>query len=133
VLWKSSQIAALLDFESVSYGSFVYDLMVTVFAWCYRDGLVTADAEALVLGYDAVRPLAHRERAAFEVESALACLRFATSRITDFELRRVGEAPPARDFRRFLARLAAVESGVLSPIRERLQRGEASENGRNGT
>jgi homoserine kinase type II len=126
VLWQGSRIAALLDFESVSLGSFVYDLMVTVFAWCYRDQLVSADAEAMVLGYAGVRPLAANERAALEVESALACLRFASSRITDFELRRVGDAAPGRDFRRFLSRLAAVEAGVLAPIRERLDRGSQS-------
>jgi homoserine kinase type II len=126
VLWQGSRIAALLDFESVSLGPFVYDLMVTVFAWCYRDQLVGADAEAMVLGYASVRPLEANERAALEVESALACLRFACSRITDFELRRTGNAAPGRDFRRFLSRLAAVEAGVLAPIRERLERGSPS-------
>jgi homoserine kinase type II len=126
VLWQGPRIAALLDFESVSLGPFVYDLMVTVFAWCYRDQLVSADAEAMVLGYASVRPLEANERAALEVESALACLRFASSRITDFELRRAGDAAPGRDFRRFLARLAAVEAGVLAPIRERLERGSQS-------
>jgi homoserine kinase type II len=126
VLWQGSRIAALLDFESVSLGPFVYDLMVTVFAWCYRDHLVSADAEAMVLGYASVRPLEADERAALEVESALACLRFASSRITDFELRRAGDSAPGRDFRRFLSRLAAVEAGVLAPIRERLERGSQS-------
>jgi homoserine kinase type II len=118
VLWQGPRIAALLDFESVSLGSFVYDLMVTVFAWCFRDGLVQADASAMIHGYDAVRPLTRAEWQAFEVEAAFACLRFATTRITDFELRRAGNAPPGRDFRRFMARLAAIESGVLRPMRK---------------
>lgn len=118
VLWQGPRIAALLDFESVSLGSFAYDLMVTVFAWCFRDELVTADARAMIEGYDAVRPLSGAERRAFDVEAAFACLRFATTRITDFELRRAGGAPPGRDFRRFLTRLAAIEAGALRPLQE---------------
>ncbi|HEV8551038.1 MAG TPA: homoserine kinase [Polyangiaceae bacterium] len=116
VLWQGDSIAALLDFESAFHGPFVYDLMVTVAAWCYGDtfdlGLVTA----LVEGYTSARPLTSAERRAVPVEGALACLRFATSRITDFELRtREGERP-ARDFRRFLARLSAIVDGRLSPV-----------------
>jgi homoserine kinase type II len=118
VLWQGPRIAALLDFESVSFGSFAYDLMVTVFAWCFRDGLVQADAAAMVAGYDALRPLSEAEWQALETEAAFACLRFATTRITDFELRRAGDSPPSRDFRRFLTRLAAIESGVMRRIRK---------------
>ena len=118
VLWQGPRIAALLDFESVSLGSFVYDLMVTVFAWCFRDGLAEADAAAMVEGYAAVRPLSGPEWQALEVEGAFACLRFATTRITDFELRRADGAAPGRDFRRFLTRLAAIEAGALRPLRK---------------
>lgn len=116
VLWQGGELAALLDFESVYEGPFVYDLLVTVLAWCFRDELSLPEAQALVSGYDAVRPLEPGERAAFEVEAALACLRFATTRLTDFELR-AESAPPARDYRRFLTRLAAIESGALAPLR----------------
>jgi hypothetical protein len=72
-----------------------------------------------------VRPLSGAEWAALDVESAFACLRFATTRITDFELRRENGAPPVRDFRRFLARLAAVEAGALDELRARVQRAPA--------
>jgi homoserine kinase type II len=125
VLWQGAEIAALLDFESVCRGSYVYDLMVTVFAWCYRSALELDHATAMVEGYLAVRPLSDGEWAAFEVESAFACLRFATTRMTDFELRREHGAPPVRDFRRFLARLAAVEAGVLGELRARVKRAPA--------
>ena len=128
VLWQGGEIAALLDFESVCRGSYVYDLMVTVFAWCYRSELELEHAVAMVDGYQSLRPLSGAEWAALEVESAFACLRFATTRITDFELRRDNGAPPVRDFRRFLARLAAVEAGVLGELRARVKRG-ASEPG----
>ena len=116
VLWQGGEIAALLDFESAFHGPFVYDLMVTIAAWCYRDAFELPLVAALVEGYEAARPLGADERRAVRVEGALACLRFATSRITDFELRaREGERP-ARDFRRFLARLDAIATGELASV-----------------
>jgi homoserine kinase type II len=116
VLWHSGELAALLDFESAFHGPFVYDLMVTIAAWCYRDAFDLPLVGALVEGYVAERPLDAAERRAVRVEGALGCLRFVTSRITDFELRaRAGERP-ARDFRRFLARLDAITSGELASV-----------------
>jgi homoserine kinase type II len=115
VLWQKGELAALLDFESVFHGPFVYDLMVTIAAWCYRDAFDVSLARALVDGYVGARPLTPAERASVRVEGALACLRFVTSRITDFELRAAPGARPARDFRRFLARLEAIEAGLLDP------------------
>ncbi|MFO7180144.1 MAG: homoserine kinase [Pseudomonadota bacterium] len=120
VLFRGDRVAALLDFESVSFGSFVYDVAVTVLAWCYRDALIPELARALGSGYARVRRPTGAELAALDVEAALACLRFATTRITDFELRRAPNAPPGRDYRRFLQRLAAVERGALEPLREAL-------------
>jgi homoserine kinase type II len=116
VLWQGSELSALLDFESAAWGNFAYDLMVTALAWCFRDALVTENAKALFEGYGSVRSLTPGERAALPVEGALGCLRFATSRITDFELRRREGAPPARDFRRFFTRLAAIEQGAFAPV-----------------
>jgi len=116
VLWKNGEVAALLDFESAFHGPFVYDLMVTLAAWCYRDAFELSLVAALVEGYTAERPLDAAERRAVRVEGALGCLRFVTSRITDFELRaREGERP-ARDFRRFLARLDAIARGELASV-----------------
>jgi homoserine kinase type II len=119
VLWGDSEtILALLDFESASFGPFAYDLMVTALAWCFVDTLALPNVRALFEGYASVRVPAAEERRALEVEGALACLRFATTRITDFELRARPGEPPARDFRRFLQRLDALESGVLDAARD---------------
>jgi Ser/Thr protein kinase RdoA (MazF antagonist) len=83
-------------------------------AWCYGDSLDATLALGLFGGYCAERPLSGQELAALEVEGALACLRFATTRITDFSLRTAPGEEPKRDYRRFLARLGALESGALS-------------------
>jgi Ser/Thr protein kinase RdoA (MazF antagonist) len=108
---------ALLDFESAFSGPFLYDLVVTIAAFCYRSDFEVALAVAMVEGYEAERPLGARERRpeTVRVEGALGCLRFVTSRITDFELRAAPGTPPARDYRRFFARLDAIEAGALDP------------------
>ena len=114
VLWtKDGELLALLDFESACYGAFAYDVMVTIAAWCYGQSFDLELVEAFLAGYHAVRPITGAEVAALKVEGAVGCLRFATTRITDFSLRAEPGQPPVRDYRRFLARLSAIESGVL--------------------
>lgn len=116
VLWAHGELAALLDFESAFHGPFVYDLLVTVCAWCFRSSFELANVRALSDGYQAVRPLTRAEIAAVPVEGALACLRFVSSRLTDFELRALPGAPPGRDYRRFFQRLEAIESGAFQDL-----------------
>jgi homoserine kinase type II len=116
VLWQGGQIRALLDFESACSNNFAYDLMVTALAWCYRAAFELSLVQALFDGYSAVRPLPPAEVAALRVEGAVGCLRFAATRLTDFSLRVPDGATPVRDYRRFLDRLRALESGALDPI-----------------
>lgn len=116
VLFRGEEIAALLDFESASFGPFAFDLMVTLEAWCYGDAFDEALVEALLSGYEGVRPLEPGERDALLVEGAIAALRFATTRITDFSMRAAEGTPPGRDYRRFLARLEELERGLLHRI-----------------
>ncbi len=116
VLWDGDQLAVLLDFESASTGVFMYDLMVTLLAWCYGEQLDLELAQAMVGGYQSVRAITPAERVGALAEGAIACLRFATTRITDFALRaRPGETP-GRDYRRFLGRLRELEAGALGVV-----------------
>lgn len=108
VLWRGEEIAALLDFESASRGSAAFDLGVTLLAWCYGDDLDPGLSRALASGYCAVRPLAEDERRALHDEARFAALRFAITRITDFELR-PRESGVYKDYRRFLGRLSALD------------------------
>jgi homoserine kinase type II len=116
VLWNGSELSALLDFESASHGPFVYDVLVTMAAWCYRDAFDVGLARGLAEGYETERPLEPREKHALRVEGALGMLRFATTRITDFSLRVPKGAKPVRDYRRFLARLSFIEAGALDGV-----------------
>ncbi len=126
VLWQGEAISALLDFESASDGAFVYDIAVCILSWCYGDHFEMDNARALIRGYESVRPLTEAERAGAVVEGAIACLRFATTRITDFDMRAPSGRPPVRDFRRFLSRLSEIESGAFDSLFQTSQQGQAS-------
>ena len=67
-------------------------------------------------GYQSERALEPSERRALRVEGALGMLRFATTRITDYSLRALPGQKPLRDYRRFLARLSAIEAGILDTV-----------------
>jgi homoserine kinase type II len=127
VLWRGQQIAALIDFESASSGSFAYDLAVTMHAWCYGASFDATLVRALVAGYQLARPLAPAELGAFRTEAALAALRFAVTRITDYAMRAAPGEVPLRDYRRFVARLRAVEAGALDDAITAAARGSRDE------
>jgi homoserine kinase type II len=112
VLWQGDRIVALLDWESASDGMLVYDLAVTLLAWCCGDSFDFTLARALVAGYRELRELSPLEWTGLWWTMRLGCLRFATTRIIDVFLK--GGYPAGyKDFRRFLMRLDIVES--LSP------------------
>lgn len=121
VLIDGDAVVGLLDFESASRGSFVYDLMVTLLAWCFGDTLRADLVQGMLRGYDSVRPLLPVERAQLVDVGSFACARFAATRLTDFSLR-VGEGePPARDFRRFFERLDVLQSAAFSQMLESVE------------
>jgi homoserine kinase type II len=116
VLWQGDQIAALLDWESASQGTVIYDLAVTLLAWCCGDSLDWSLARALVEGYRTERELLTGEWEGLWWSMRLGCLRFATTRITDVFLK--GTYPPGyKSYRRFLLRLDAVEKLAPDELR----------------
>lgn len=116
VLWRDGAIVALLDFESAAQGSWAYDLMVTVLAWCYGDALDLGLVRAMLDGYQTVRPLSPVERWALGPEGRVAALRFTITRITDFTLRTARETHVRKDWRRFWARLARLDALGDAPL-----------------
>lgn len=108
VLWDGHELTAVLDFESASAGHPSFDLMVTLLAWCFTDRLEQPLAQALVSGYQRRRKLAASEIADCYDQARAAASRFAITRITDYELR-PRDVVVYKDFRRFMARLEALE------------------------
>lgn len=121
VRFEGDRIVALIDWESAADGVPVYDLVVTMLAWCYGDAFDWALARAMVRAYDAERPLDDREWATFRFHAMAASARFATTRITDFHLREGKGERVQKDFRRFLARLDAVSALDAATFAERLR------------
>jgi homoserine kinase type II len=112
VLWApapAADVRALLDFESASLGSFAFDLAVTALAWCFGTELQAELVSALARGYRSVRPLDGNDLDELPAQARFAAIRFSITRITDFELR-PREAGIYKDYRRFLARLAALDT-----------------------
>jgi homoserine kinase type II len=109
VLFQDDALVALLDFESASHGSAALDLMVTLLAWCFGDGFDAALASSLMRGYERIRLLSSDERAQLYPAARWAATRFAITRITDFEQRPRGSGV-YKDYRRFIARLDALEA-----------------------
>jgi homoserine kinase type II len=120
VRFDGTRVAAVLDWESASDGVLLYDLAVVLLAWCYGDAFDFALARAFVSAYERVRPLERVEWDALFDVAIEAAVRFSATRITDFHLRS-GEGRVMKDYRRFLARLDALEEmgaeGLLAALR----------------
>ncbi len=111
VLWNDDgSIAALLDFESASRGSFAYDIMTTMLAWCVGDELSDELACGLLRGYAEVRPLPESDIDALHAEGMFAALRFTITRITDFAMRKNEGPAVVKDWRRFWMRYEALKA-----------------------
>lgn len=115
---NEAKVAALLDFESAYEGPLVYDLMVTVLAWCVGDALDFDLARAMVEGYESERPLSEEERAHAYDEARFGCMRFWITRVTDYAMRLGFGA--GRDPGRFAMRLRAIEETGPAGFRARV-------------
>ena len=87
VLMLGDTVTGLIDFYFACNDILAYDLAVTHVAWCFddRDNSFRADvSQALMQGYESVRPLSAAERAALPLLAHGAAMRFAMSRAFDW-------------------------------------------------
>jgi homoserine kinase type II len=111
VLWSADgAVAALLDFESASDGTFVYDIMVTALAWCVGDDFDPRLFRAMLDGYKAIRRLSDAERRALHAEGCAAALRFTMTRLTDYAMRVTDGPRVVKDWRRFKKRFDTLDA-----------------------
>ncbi|NOY90999.1 MAG: phosphotransferase [Deltaproteobacteria bacterium] len=109
--FEQTKLVCVLDWESAADEPLIMDLVVALLALTYGEDFVWADARALVDGYRDERELSRQEWLALRPVAMQACVRFAITRIQDFHLRALATGIPAtRDFKRFLARLDALEA-----------------------
>ena len=107
LLFKGDKLVAMLDFEAAARGRYVFDLATAVNALCFVHEVYDLRRfEALMAGYESLRPLSLAEWDAFPNELRLSALRFTVTRMHDFFLHPVDEgARVEKDFREFYERL----------------------------
>jgi homoserine kinase type II len=107
LIFKADKVVVMLDFEASCRGKFIFDLATAVNALCFDDdGYQLKRFEALMGGYESLRPLSLAEWDAFPNELRFSALRFTVTRLRDFFLHPVedGKRTP-KDFREFYERL----------------------------
>jgi homoserine kinase type II len=116
VLFDGADLGGFIDFYFAGFDCLLFDVAVCVNDWCIaREGVDAGDLDAQQVGeflaaYDAVRPFAAEERAAWDVMLRAGALRFWLSRLFDFHLPRAGQLITPHDpghFERILARRRA--------------------------
>ena len=87
VLFVGDEVSGMIDFYFACTDTFAYDLAVTHAAWCFDRTGQAFDAElsdALLEGYENVRPLTPEERASLPTLAKGASMRFILSRADDW-------------------------------------------------
>lgn len=86
VLMLGDKVTGLIDFYFACNDLIAYDLAVTHVAWCFdKNDVFQPDvSQALIKGYESVRPLSAEERAALPLLGQGAAMRFAMSRAWDW-------------------------------------------------
>lgn len=87
VLMRADEVAGLIDFYFACNDILAYDIAVTHAAWCFSADGRRFDAslsQALLEGYEAVRPLGDEERHALPILARGAAMRFIATRAYDW-------------------------------------------------
>lgn len=121
VKFKSNRLTGVMDFEAACRGKLIYDLATAVNALCFLDDRYQIDRfEALISGYESLRPLSLPEWDSFPNELRFSALRFTVTRIKDFYLRNTDDSQRLyKDYKEFYDRLLILrreKSGGMEDI-----------------
>lgn len=107
VFFTGDAVSGIIDFYFACNDLFMYDLVITMNAWCFeRDGSFNlTKARALLTAYHRVRPLSDAERNALPVLARGAALRFLLTRAFDWLHRSPGALVTPKDPMEYLKRL----------------------------
>ena len=121
VKFKGNRLVGLMDFEAACRGKLVFDLATAVNALCFVEQRYRIERfEALISGYESLRPLSLPEWDSFPNELRFSALRFTVTRIKDFYLKKTDENLGVdKDFKEFYDRLLILrreKSGGMEDI-----------------
>ncbi|WP_174299750.1 homoserine kinase [Caulobacter sp. S45] len=108
VFFIGQRFSAAIDFYFACTDALAYDLAICLNAWTFTsDGQFKPDCvPALITGYDTLRPLSVRERAALPVLARGAAMRFFLTRLADWGATPPGAMVRPKDPMEYEARLA---------------------------
>lgn len=121
VKFKGSRLTGVIDFEAACRGKLVFDLATAVNALCFVGQRYRIERfEALISGYESLRPLSLPEWDSFPNELRFSALRFTVTRIKDFYLKKTDDnLRTYKDFKEFYDRLLILrreKSGGMEDI-----------------
>jgi homoserine kinase type II len=121
VKFKGNRLVGVVDFEAACRGKLIYDLATAVNALCFHDGSYKIERfDALIAGYESLRPLSLPEWDSFPNELRFSALRFTITRLKDFFLRKTDDTQRIyRDYKEFYDRLLILrreKSGGMEDI-----------------
>ena len=107
VFFLGDKLSALIDFYFACNDALSYDIAVTLNAWCFESdhAFNITKGQALLKGYQSVRPLAPAEREALPVLARGAALRFLLTRAYDWLHRSSDALVHPKDPAEYLRRL----------------------------
>lgn len=81
--FKDEKFSGLFDFYYAATDYYIYDVMIALNAWCFKQPSTTYDkscAKAFLEGYESIRPLTVEEKNHMPLMGRLAAMRFLCSR-----------------------------------------------------
>ncbi|MBN0988239.1 homoserine kinase [Amphritea pacifica] len=99
-LFEGDKLCGLIDFYHACSAPYLYDLCVTLNAWCYDERTSEYDFNKALLmldSYQSVRPLNSDEQRSFSTMLQVAAMRFWLSRLRDIHFRKEGEVVTRKD------------------------------------
>ena len=99
-LFEGDTLCGLIDFYHACSAPYLYDLCVTLNAWCFDEHSSEYDFNKALLildSYQSVRPLNSDEQRSFSKMLQVAAMRFWLSRLRDIHFRKEGEVVTRKD------------------------------------
>ena len=99
-LFEGDRLCGLIDFYHACSAPYLYDLCVTLNAWCYDEAAAQYDFNKALLildSYQSVRPLNSDEQKSFSAMLQVAALRFWLSRLRDTHFPKEGQVVTRKD------------------------------------
>ena len=89
-LFEDNQLSGIIDFYDACYDNYIYDIAITVNAWCVdksdtnkKGKLIDTFSHAFLQSYQSIRPLSDAEIKAWPMMLRMASMRFWLSRLED--------------------------------------------------